>query len=223
VDGRGRLHLSPSRLWGAITRRQVDLSDIETELRAQISKTRRAGIVPSHLDGHKHVHVVPGVSQIVIRLAKEFDIRYLRCPFEADPGVWHILMVSQAAAPSVIKQYLVARGVSHFARRFRDEFEKAGLMSPAQFYGLSNTGFLNTRSIQDILCRMSEGVSELMCHPGYADGELVKAGTRLLAQRGAEALALTARKVKKLVVDEGIRLVSYQDLAKPAQEVKTAA
>jgi hopanoid biosynthesis associated protein HpnK len=223
VDGRGRLHLSPSRLWGAITRRQVDLSDIETELRAQISKTRRAGIVPTHLDGHKHVHVLPGVSQIVIRLAKEFDIRYVRCPFEADPGVWRLLMVGQSATPSVIKQYLVARGVSHFAQRFRQKLEEAGLASPAQFYGLSNTGFLNTRSIQDILCRLREGVSELMCHPGYVDGELVKAGTRLLAQREVEALALTARNVKKLVADEGIQLVSYRDLAKPAQEVKMAA
>jgi predicted glycoside hydrolase/deacetylase ChbG (UPF0249 family) len=169
------------------------------------------------------VHVLPGVSQIVIRLAKEFDIRYVRCPFEADPGVWRLLMVGQSATPSVIKQYLVARGVSHFAQRFRQKLEEAGLASPAQFYGLSNTGFLNTRSIQDILCRLREGVSELMCHPGYVDGELVKAGTRLLAQREVEALALTARNVKKLVADEGIQLVSYQDLAKPAQEVKMAA
>ncbi len=223
VDGQGRLHFSPALLWEGITRRKVNLADIQTELRAQISKARRAGIFPTHLDGHKHVHVLPGVSEIVIRLAQEFGIRRVRCPFEADPGVWHILRVSQGAAPSVFKQYLVARVVSHFARRFRDEVERAGLMSPAQFYGLSNTGFLNTRGIQDILCRMSEGVSELMCHPGYADGELVKAGTRLLAQREVEALALTARNVKKLVADEGIQLVSYQDLAKPAQEVKMAA
>jgi hopanoid biosynthesis associated protein HpnK len=223
VDGQGRLHFSPARLWEGITRRQVNLTDIETELGAQITKTRRAGIFPSHLDGHKHVHVLPGVSEIVIRLAQEFGIRSVRCPVEPAPGLWHLLKVSQGAAPSVTKQYLVARGVSRFARRFRQMLEEAGLASPAQFYGLSNTGFLNTRSIEDILCRLPEGVSELMCHPGYTDGELIKAGTRLLAQREVEALALTAPNVKKLVADEGIRLVSYEHLAKPAQEVKTAA
>src|SRR5215475_9262550 len=35
VDTRGRLHLTPGRLWAAILKRKVSLSDVEREVRAQ--------------------------------------------------------------------------------------------------------------------------------------------------------------------------------------------
>ncbi len=90
------------------------------------------------------------------------------------------------------KQYLVGRAVSAFARSFREELVKVGLLFPAHFYGLSQTGFLHVRGILDILGRLPEDVSELMCHPGYLDSDLVHSGTRLLAQREVEIGALTA-------------------------------
>src|SRR5262245_60514883 len=62
VDSRGALHLTPGRLWAGIVKRKVSLSDVERELLAQVRKVIRAGISPTHLDGHKHVHVLPGVS-----------------------------------------------------------------------------------------------------------------------------------------------------------------
>ena len=34
---------------------------VETEFRAQIGKLRQAGLRPTHLDTHKHVHCLPGV------------------------------------------------------------------------------------------------------------------------------------------------------------------
>ena len=173
----------------------MKLAEIETELRAQIVKIRRAGIFPTHLDGHKHVHVLPGVSDIVLRLAQEFGITGIRCPAEPAPGLWRLVMSKPAVWPSVAKQYAVARGVSHFARRFREKTEGAGLVSPSQFYGLSETGFLDVCSLQEILSRLRDGVSELMCHPGYADRELVESGTRLVGQREVEIRALTAPNV----------------------------
>lgn len=65
---------------------------------------------------------------------------------------------------------------------------------------------------------MSGGVSELMCHPGYLDADLLKAGTRLLAQREVEVLALSAPPVKKLVADRGIQLISYAQLGTNAKD-----
>src|SRR5262249_47753778 len=71
VDPRGRLHLTPGRLWAGVLRCKVSLSDVERELRAQIEKVLRAGIAPTHFDGHKHVHALPCFSDIVIRLAQQ--------------------------------------------------------------------------------------------------------------------------------------------------------
>jgi len=222
IDRSGRLHLNPGRLLRALVARQVNLADVESELRRQISKILSAGILPTHLDGHKHVHVLPGVSDVVIRLAQEFSIRSIRCPQEVAPNLATLLR-SGNPRPAVVKQCLVGRIVSGFARGFKAKLAKAGLLSPAHFCGLSQTGFLHTQSILDMLGRLPDGISELMCHPGYLDAELVRAGTRLLAQRGVEMRALTAPLVRKLVVDRGIQLISYRQLGTYAEERDDAA
>ena len=54
--------------------------DAYRELRAQIQKICAAGIRPTHLDSHKHTHLLPGVFREVVRLAREFSIPYVRRP-----------------------------------------------------------------------------------------------------------------------------------------------
>jgi chitin disaccharide deacetylase len=209
VDSSGRLHLTPGRLLHALLSRRVSLADIETELRQQIAKVLRAGIAPTHLDGHKHVHVLPGVSEIVIRLAQEFAIASVRCPQEEAPPLPDLLRTGRHSRVAVAKQYAVGRAVSAFARRFKEMLVKTGLLFPAHFYGLTQTGFLDLRSIQDILDSLPEGISELMCHPGYADAQLLATGTRLLDEREIEIQALKAFEVRKLLAERGIRLGNY--------------
>ena len=196
----------------------MNLAEVETELREQITKVLRAGIRPTHLDGHKHVHVMPGLSEIVIRLAQEFSIRSVRCPQEAAPNLATLLCV-KSPRMALAKQYLVGRAVAGFARGFAKRLAKAGLLYAEHFYGLSQTGFLNVQEVLEILESLPEGVSELMCHPGYLDGDLVNSGTRLLVQREVEFRALTAPVVKKLVADGGIQLVSYGQFVVHAQEL----
>jgi hopanoid biosynthesis associated protein HpnK len=224
LDARGRLHLAPGRLWIEILKRKLSLSEVELELQAQIEKVIRAGISPTHLDGHKHVHVLPGISDIVIRLAQEFGISPVRCPVKEAPNLRRLLRFSLGAAQTpIIKQYLVGQAVSGFAQQFRRKLAEAGLICPSYFYGLSETGFLDVQSLQDVLSRVSKGTSELMCHPGYVDSDLVRTGTRLLSQREIEIQALIAPQVRKLVTDQGIRLVSYGHLAGSRQPAKVAA
>ena len=213
VDHRRRLHLTPGRLLRGILTGRVNLAEVEAELRAQISKVFRSGIWPTHLDGHKHVHVLPGVADIAIRLAHEFSIPSVRCPVEDAPEFAKMSEGGMSGGASIVKQYLVGRGVSAFAWRFQRKLDEAGLHHPAYFYGLSQTGFLNTRRIGEVLARLPQGTSELMCHPGYADAELAKTGTRLLVQREAEVFGLCSPSIKKLVASLGIRLVNYQALA----------
>jgi len=222
LNARGRLYLTPGRLWRAIAARRISLADVETELRAQIAKIHRAGILPTHFDGHKHVHILPGVSDIVIRLLQEFSVSSVRCPLEEPPGLFHMLARRRlscsctpagAARASILKQYLVGRGVSALARRFKQRLAEAGLACPTHFYGISQTGFLDARGIHDVLRQLPEGTSELMCHPGYVDVELVRTGTRLLGERETETSALRSRFIRSFLAGSGIRLVNYNALA----------
>ena len=223
VDAQGALHLTPGRLGAGILQRKVSLSDVERELHAQIEKVLRADISPTHLDGHKHIHVLPGISAVVIRLAQQFGIRNVRCPVEERLKLAGLLRHSRGAQTPVVKQYIVGRAVSRVAHRFKERLETAGLICPEHFYGLSETGFLNLQVVQEILNRLPEGISELMCHPGHVDAELRGTGTRLLAQREVEIQALTAPRIITLVADQNIRLVSYRDLTRSRQPAEAAA
>ncbi len=53
---------------------------IYDELARQIGKVVDAGIRPTHLDTHKHTHLLPPVLAAVARLAEEFKIPWVRRP-----------------------------------------------------------------------------------------------------------------------------------------------
>jgi chitin disaccharide deacetylase len=213
VDARGRLYLTAWQLLNGIVTHRISLRDIEIELRAQIAKVLRAGITLTHLDGHKHLQVLPGISEIAIRLALEFGIPSVRCPMEELPlgCLPHYLRDRQAG---VFRQCLAGRVVSWFARRFRLKLAQAGLHYPPHFYGLSQTGLLNAERLEEIIRDLPDGASELMCHPGYTDPLLAKTGTRLLAQREIESRAFMSSRIRELAVSEGIQLVSYSEFAR---------
>jgi len=54
---------------------------IYDELARQVDKVVKAGIQPTHLDTHKHTHLVPHVFDAMARVAQEFRIPWLRRRF----------------------------------------------------------------------------------------------------------------------------------------------
>lgn len=213
VDGRGHLPRNPWVLAYRLLTQRASLREIEIELRAQMVKVLRAGIAPTHLDGHQHIHVLPGISEIVIALAREFGIPNVRCPIDENPRPIRPLHGVRTLQSGISRQNLVSRGVSCLARRFKVGMNRAEVSSPDHFYGLSQTGYLNLEALEEILLSLPEGTSELVCHPGYVDSDLPKTGTRLLAQREVEARTLMWFQPRKLAIDLGIELTSYDQLA----------
>lgn len=51
------------------------------EFAAQIRKIAAAGIAPTHLDTHKHTHLLPPVLKAMARVAREFGILWMRRRF----------------------------------------------------------------------------------------------------------------------------------------------
>lgn len=53
---------------------------IYDELASQVRKVMEAGIRPTHLDTHKHTHLLPPVLKAVLRIAADFKIPWIRRP-----------------------------------------------------------------------------------------------------------------------------------------------
>ena len=213
VNDRGELHLQPFQLWVGILRRKIHLKDIRLEWRAQIVKLFDAGVTPTHLDGHLHVHLLPQLSPIVIELAREFCIPFVRCPAEDLEATLPLVWKTGASAMAALKRSAVALAVSSLARHLREQLRPAGLLSPEAFFGLAHTGFLDRKSLAALLSLISNGHTELMCHPGYSSPQVEALGGELTLQREAEVLALTAPEIKEIVKSLGIGLTNFRDLA----------
>ncbi len=197
-----------SLLWKR-ARRGLILDEVEEEWDAQIQKVRDAGIRPTHLDGHKHVHMLPGFFEIALRLAKKHSIEAIRVSLEESSLRAALASGSQHRAGVVMKQGVQARGLKLLARDARKQAARMGIATADYFCGIAQTGELTLEGVEQLLKNLPEGTTELICHPGYADEALQKTATRLQASRQKELQILTDTRIRNLVASQGIRLIDY--------------
>ncbi len=62
---------------------RMTAAEAETEFARQVEKIRAAGLRLSHLDTHKHMHLFPHVMRALVRVARRFEIPWVRRPFWA--------------------------------------------------------------------------------------------------------------------------------------------
>jgi chitin disaccharide deacetylase len=192
------------------------LKEVEREWNAQIQKVRDAGIEPTHLDGHKHVHMLPGLFEIALRLAKRHGIGAIRVSLEASSLRAALSSGANRRAGVVMKQGVQARGLKLLARDAREQAERAGIAAADYFCGIAQTGELTREGVTKFLKSLPEGTTELMCHPGYADTALQNTATRLQDSRQTELEILTDTAIRNLVASQGIRLIDYGFVAQEA-------
>ena len=184
-------------------RGKIRLAEVERELAAQIDRVRMAGIQPSHLDSHQHLHVLPGIGGLVLDLARRFSIRAIRIPAEPVAFI--------GATPATVGRLAGRGGLTMLANLFRQHAAAAGIRTSDHFFGMLAGGQLTEPAILAILRRLPPGDSELMTHPGFADESLADA-YRWGYQWDAERQALAAPAVRELLVERQIRLISFREL-----------
>jgi predicted glycoside hydrolase/deacetylase ChbG (UPF0249 family) len=199
----------PERLLLRRVRRGLILGEVESEWDAQIQKVRDAGIAPTHLDGHKHVHMLPGLFEIALKLAKRHDIGAIRVSLEASSLRAALSSGKKLHAGVVLKQGVQARGLKLLARDAREQAERAGISTADYFCGIAQTGELTREGLAQFVKSLPDGTTELICHPGYADAALQKTQTRLQDSRQTELQILTDTGIRNLVASLGIRLIDY--------------
>jgi hopanoid biosynthesis associated protein HpnK len=200
VDESGRFPPHLLRLAALHARGKIPLDAVRVELDAQIRRAREAGLPISHLDGHQHVHVLPGIASIVAELARAHGIAAVRYPVERVRG--YMLRRFRGLRRLAEQLALGAAGRRSPLRRLKRSDEFAGF-----YFG----GRLTEPNLLTLLTALPAGRTvELMCHPGNPD-----AGGRYDHWRyswPAERDALVSGEVRSLLDRRGVRLISYRDL-----------
>jgi chitin disaccharide deacetylase len=204
VEGDGRFRRSWKPFIVACLRGKVSLDEVELELTAQIERLRSAGVTLTHLDAHKHVHAYPPVFAIVARLAGRFGIPVVRVPYEQ----WTRIDGEAYSRGTMRLQALLNAAMRPWARRDYRTAASHDVRTP-HFVGRIHTGILTADALAGLVRALPPGVTELMVHPGYADDDLERTGTRLLESRQHELDLLCSLEARALLVGERVELLRH--------------
>jgi chitin disaccharide deacetylase len=176
--------------------------NIYDELAQQVCKVQKAGIRPTHLDTHKHTHLIPPVLNAVARIASEFQIPWVRRPFDLPMHGGRVPWQRQAISKTL-----------GFARsRFHRVLTRYGCRTTDYFAGFQMTGHFDAAELARLIRQLPEGVTEFMCHPGFCTQELQATRTRLKESRRRELDALTSRVVRKAMEESNVTLARYPEI-----------
>lgn len=171
----------------AVTGR-IDVAEVAAETLRQLQAFEAsAGFKPDHVDGHQHVHVLPGIRQGVLSAMSTFygDLR----PLVRDPS---------AKLPTIMRRggaMTKAFALSLLSSGFRVAARRRGFFVNNGFSGFSgfDTSLPYDREIE-VAFRFAGQGGIVMCHPGYPDDELAERDP-VLARRAQELAALRGNAV----------------------------
>jgi predicted glycoside hydrolase/deacetylase ChbG (UPF0249 family) len=154
------------RLMAAAFAGKLAPAEIRDELRRQWDTFVAArGRPPDFLDGHQHVHLLPGVRERVLELAMMGGLErrpYLRVCWEPPGGVLaRGIAISKALSISLLSAPL-RREVSRLGLAANDSFRGVHTFDPSVDYATLFPRFLAGRARRPLV----------MCHPGFVDSRL---------------------------------------------------
>jgi predicted glycoside hydrolase/deacetylase ChbG (UPF0249 family) len=172
------------RLMAAIALGQIKIYD---QLARQMDRILKAGLRPTHLDTHKHTHLLPPVLDAVGRLSAELGIPWVRKPLRVP--------------------------LPFLNRWLRHTLAKRRCRTTDYFAGFEMTGRYGASELATLIRGLPHGITEFMCHPGFCTPELQAARTRLKDSRQRELDALTSTQVRAAIEESGVRLARYTELS----------
>ncbi|RMG21159.1 MAG: ChbG/HpnK family deacetylase [Deltaproteobacteria bacterium] len=197
VDGDGSF-LGYKTLTLRLLSGRVSKDELRREIGAQIERLERGGLRPTHLDGHRHVHLIPVLFDVVAEVAQAAGIAWVRCP----------AALGDRTRPSSVKAAR-ALGLAGFARLQVARLERYGLKTADCFLGAMRGGGLE--DLHEAASRLPElphGLTEWMVHPGEIDSELLFLDDYVW-QRQEEQRWLCSPEAAEAVEAAGVELVDF--------------
>lgn len=177
---------------------EVRKHEVERELEAQLARARALGVAVDHLDGHQHLHLLPGVRPVVEALAARERLP-LRWPDALPRATW-------LRAPGPALKTTVLSVLARAAPRARD-----GVLRVSAG-GVFEAGRLDEAALLSVLDTLPEGDFELGCHPGEGTPHVPEDPAWRYGWE-SELAALTSPRVKERLRERGVELHTYGTLA----------
>ncbi len=200
VDADGAF-LSQKALWARPE--AIQRGELRAELTAQVERFQAlTGRSPDHLDCHHFVHSHPLFFAVYVELAAQWDLP-IRAPFPPEEAL------SQAAATVPLIEGLPLSKVRDMMRQDRELMQANGVRHPDHFVGsFYGEEAVTLENLLAILESLREGTTEVMCHPGLVDEQLL-AESIYGRPREKELELLCHPRVRDKIDALGIELVNF--------------
>ena len=163
VDEHGRFRWRFGSLFVALTvKRSGDLVEqIRREVDAQFARVAEDGIRADHVDGERHVHLIPGIFECVADAARQHGVRFVRAGRDRGRELLKARHIPALAAKGGFTKYAL---LSLLADRARAQLG-ADLSSSDDIVSYLYSGRMDA-VLPDLLAQPPRGVTEVMLHPG---------------------------------------------------------
>jgi hopanoid biosynthesis associated protein HpnK len=175
---------------------------LRREIRAQFEAFRATGLPLDHVNAHKHMHLHPTISELIIEIGRDFGMKAVRVPLEP------VSPLRRAFPDEGYSTPLYNPWIGHLRRRLR----RAGLFVNDYLFGLAWSGGMAEERLLRLLPHLPDGVSEIYLHPAIERTPALVSTMPGYRHRD-ELMALLSPLVRNRIAELGIRLISYSDLA----------
>ena len=181
---------------------RVRADDVRRECDAQLRALVDAGIIPTHLDSHRHAHALPGILPAVAASAHDAGLHWVRRPLDR----------MSLGAPGASAKMLVLHAAWRRALVDVDRVHLPLLARAPHFRGIALQGRSDVEArLLALLDQLPVGATELMMHPGYDDAALA-AQDPYRHEREREVAALRSPAVRARLARGDITLLRFADL-----------
>jgi len=177
---------------------------LEAEIRAQFEAFKHTGLKLDHVNGHHHMHLHPTVTDLILRVGRDYGLDSIRIPDEPPLA---------ALCPSdteLKRRHLQRRLLVPWLKRLRRASAKSRLKQNDLMFGLYDSGALSVEKLVRILAHVPDGVTELMMHPAKDASDTTSKKQATSGQE--EYRALTHPRVTRSIERFDINLTSFGEL-----------
>ncbi|TVQ44652.1 MAG: ChbG/HpnK family deacetylase [Gloeocapsa sp. DLM2.Bin57] len=161
--------------------------ELRQEIKAQLDKFLDTGLSLTHVDGHLNLHLHPVILAILVELAQEYPIKFIRLPSEE-------LSLSLGKAGNVLRQLLMSPIFALLRRHGEKLLDRHKIGYTDKVYGLLATSQVTEDYLLGIIPEIKADFVEIYSHPTVDN---------------LEKMALISPRVKKQIEDYGFSLTNY--------------
>ncbi len=172
------------------------MQEIEQEVKAQLEKILKYHKI-SHIDSHIHTHAIPNIFKLTVKLAKEYNINFIRTQKEI-PYIVFEKSYNLKYPVNMIKNILL----DYYTKINKKELSIQKINSNDYFIGILYTGNMDEKAIIEGIKKIKKDntITEIIFHPSLDKNKLNNYREFLITQNP---------KLKENLINLGFEFCNY--------------